>query len=281
MSSERENAPAKDVRSTRTRAILLPLMGLSLVLPVAALVSMMPETGPRPEPAQTELSQTLTLSDEPVTVTRAVVAEPEPARLRPGFLVFRADSPYPFRPLIGTEPERICDSLDAAGFANLGWEPAEVAGTGWACMARTDEVDIVNTVSNSLFYMLRGRGGQRIGNARLKINLPDAENARPFLEQAQEFVRVFSEQVGLVAPPDILRAIGDTQPARVVMHDATYTFKREFGDTPRFNLSIEFGPTPYSFYRITELGIPPSPVGESGTPAAGGDAKGARLTRPD
>ena len=112
-------------------------MGLSLVLPVVALVSMMPEAAPRQDPVRT----VITLSDQPVTVTKAIQAEPGPTRFRPGFLSFRADSPHPFRPLIGWDPERICDSLDGAGFANLGWQPAEVAGTGFVCMARTDEVD--------------------------------------------------------------------------------------------------------------------------------------------
>jgi hypothetical protein len=281
MPSEPEIAGGKDARSTKARVIFLPLMGLSLVLPVVALVSMMPETAPRPEPARIEPEQVVTLSDQPVTVTKAIPAEPESAHFRPGFLSPRADSPHPFRPLIGKDPERICDSLDKAGFANLGWKAAEVAGTGWECMARTDEADIVDTGSNSLFYMLRGRGGQRIGNARLKINFPDPDNGKPLLEQAQEFVRFFSEQVGLPVPPEILEAIRDTQPARVVLHDATYTLKREFGDPPRYNLSIEFGPSPYSFYQTADLGL----SGEAGmtappataAAATGGTEKGPRL----
>ncbi|MFI0843538.1 DUF6030 family protein [Mesorhizobium sp. IMUNJ 23232] len=275
MPSEPEIAGGKDARSTRMRAILLPLMGLALVLPVVAMVSMMPESAPRPEPAlPVEI-----LADQPVTVTKAILATPEPTRFRPGFLSSNVDSPHPFRPLIGKDPERICENLDGAGFANLGWKPAEVAGTGWECMARTDEADIVDTSSNSLFYMLRGRGGQRIGNARLKINLPDPANGASMLDQAQEFVRFFSEQVGLAAPPEILRAIRDTQPARVVLRDATYTLKREFGDPPRYNLSIEFGPSPYSFYQTADLRI----SGEAGltlppaAPAAGGTEKGPRL----
>ncbi|MDQ6434976.1 DUF6030 family protein [Mesorhizobium sp. LHD-90] len=271
MPSEPEIAGGKDARSTKARAILLPLMGLSLVLPVVALVSMMPEAAPRQDPVQT----VITLSDQPVTVTKAIPAAPGPARFRPGFLSFRADNPHPFRPLIGWDPERICDSLDGAGFANLGWKGAEVAGTGWECMARTDEADIVDTMSNSLFYMLRGRGGQRIGNARLKINLPDPANGTPILEQAQEFVRFFSEQVGLSAPTAILRAIRDTQPAKVVLRDATYTLKREFGDIARFNLSIDFGPSPYSFYQTADLDLAPAPID------AGGDAKGPRLRQND
>jgi hypothetical protein len=279
MPSEPEIAEGKDTRSTKARAILLPLMAVSLVLPVVALVSMVPETTPRPEPARTEPVQNLTLSDQPVTVTKAIPAEPEPTRFRPGFLSLRADSPHPFRPLIGKDPGRICENLDGAGFANLGWKPAEVAGTGWECMARTDEADIVDIASNSLFYMLRGRGGQRIGNARLKINLPEPENGAPLLDQAQEFVRFLSQQVGLDAPPEILRAIQSTQPAKVVLHDATYVLKREFGDLPRYNLSIEFGPSPYSFYQTADLGLsgevgmvaPPAPATTSGT------EKGPRL----
>ena len=277
MPNEPGSAAGKDARSTKARAILLPLMAVSLVLPVVALVSMVPESTPRPEPARTEPTQAITLSDQPVTVTKAIPAEPQSKRFRPGFLSLSADSPHPFRPPIGKDPERICDSLDKAGFANLGWKTAEVAGTGWECMARTDEADIVDTTSNSLFYMLRGRGGQRIGNARLKINLPDPENGKLMLEQAQEFVRFFSQQIGLSAPPEILRAIKETEPARVVLHDATYTLKREFGDPPRYNLSIEFGPSPYAFYQTADLGF----SGEAGiiTPpaTAGGTEKGPRL----
>lgn len=264
MPSEPDSAVGKDARSTKARAILLPLMGLSLVLPLVALVSMVPETTPRPEPAQSVPGQAATLSDQPVTVTKAIPAGPESKRFRPGFLSLRADNPHPFRPLIGKDPERICENLDGAGFANLGWKPAEVTGTGWECMARTDEADIVDTSSNSLFYMLRGRGGQRIGNARLKINLPDPANGASMLDQAQEFVRFFSDQVGLAAPPEILRAIRDNQPARVVLRDATYTLKREFGDPPRYNLSIEFGPSPYSLYQTADLGI----SGEAGVNAS-------------
>ncbi|MEQ1953394.1 DUF6030 family protein [Mesorhizobium yinganensis] len=277
MPNEPEIAGGRDARSTRTRAILLPLMGLALVLPILAMVSMMPDSAPRPEPSR----PVEVLADQPVTVTKAILARPEPARFRPGFLSARADSPHPFQPLIGKEPEHICENLDNAGFANLGWKPAEVAGTGWACIARTDEADIVDTSSNSLFYMLRGRGGQRIGNARLKINLPDPGNSAPLLEQAQEFVRFFSEQVGLAAPPEILRGIHDKEPARVVLHDATYTLKREFGDITRFNLSIEFGPSSYSFYQIESLGLSPDAVADSSVTAAGGDAKGPRLRQAD
>jgi hypothetical protein len=278
MPGEPTIAAGQDARSTKARVILLPLMALSFVLPVVALVSMMPETTTRPEPARTEPAQAITLTDQPVTITTAIPAKPEPARFRPGFLSFRADSPYPFRPLIGKDPERICDSLDGAGFANLGWKAAEVTGTGWECMARTDEADIVDTGSNSLFYMLRGRGGQRIATARLKINLPDPDNGKPLLEQAQEFVRFFSDQVGLSAPPEILRAIRDTQPARVILHDATYTLKREFGDIPRYNLSIEFGPTLYAFYETADLG---GPADAAAAPAPTGVDKGPRLRKAD
>lgn len=196
---------------------------------------------------------------EPVDLARLVALPPEPAAppkpRRVPFLSAAVDSPHPFRPLLGNNPERVCDRLDEAGFANLGWRGAEIAGV-WECMARLDattaEAEAApapeTTARNSLFYLLRGRSGQRISYARLKLNLLDPTDEAETLDSARRFLELFAGSAGFYLPPQVLEAIAAKQPVRVVTEQVDFKLKPEFDDPARLNLSIEFGPTLYAFY---------------------------------
>lgn len=236
----------------KSRAILLPLIIL------AALV--VPEPDGRPP-------------SEPVDLARLEVPQTAPLpRRRIPFLSADPDSPHPFRPLLGSNPERICDRLDEAGFPNLGWRGAEIAGV-WECMARLDvmavEADAAEAapgtgtaVQNSLFYLLRGHSGNRITYARLKLNLLDPTSEAETLANARRFMELFAGMAGFYLPPQVLEAIVTKQPVRVITEDVDFRLRPEFDDPARLNLSIEFGPTFFAFY------LRPSPVRQNGVGTA-------------
>lgn len=224
----------------KSRVILLP------VIVLAALT--VPDPHGRPPP-------------EPVDIARLVaphepVAPPKPKRVP--FLSAAVDSPHPFRPLLGNNPERVCDRLDEAGFPNLGWRGAEIASV-WECMARLDATTAEagatepapapeTTARNSLFYLLRGRSGQRISYARLKLNLLDPAGEAETLASARRLLELFAASAGFYLPPQVLEGIAAKQPVRVVTEQVDFTLKPEFNDPARLNLSIEFGPTLYAFH---------------------------------
>ncbi len=227
----------------RPRAILVPLFVL------AALT--VPDPHGRPPSEPVDLARLAAPPPEPV-------APPKPKSKRVPFLSTSVDSPYPFQPLLGSNPERICDRLDEAGFANLGWRGAEIAGV-WECMAQLDvavgQADAPEIASgtdasarNSLFYLLRGRSGQRISYARLKLNLLDPAGEAETLASARSFMELFAASAGFYLPPQVLEAIAAKRPLRVVTEDVDFRLKPEFEDPARLNLSIEFGPTLYAFY---------------------------------
>jgi hypothetical protein len=199
---------------------------------------------------------------------------------RLGFLSPTTDSPSPFKLLMGSFPERICDRLDEAGFANLDWRSAEVAGV-WECMAQVDEeVEDSEADRNSLFYLLRGESSRRISYARLKINVPDAETSHDTIARAQEFMRVLAKAANFSLPPDLLDAIAARAPASIVLEGISFRLKPEFEDPDRLNLSIEFGPAFYAFHRLPKAsGLqPPAADSSDGSDMSG---KGGRLRKAD
>jgi hypothetical protein len=245
----------------RWRTVLLPA-ALAVVLVVPAL-----NRHPVPEPAL-----------PPAAIVEA--KKIEPPRRRPGFLSTVAGSPYPFRSAIGVNPEQVCDRLDEAGFANSGWRGAEVAGV-WECMALLQAPadggagEVLETPQNSLFYLLRGRASRRINYARMKINLLDPAGEAKTLADAVRFMELFAAAAGFDLPADLRDAILEKTPATVVTRDVNFKLKPEFDDPARFNLSIEFGPTLYSFYRTPAP--EPRPAASRAVPEA--DGKGGRLRK--
>jgi hypothetical protein len=230
-----------------------------------------------PQPNQTDSDAAL-----PLMAKVAAQAPDTPTaskRERKGFLSPNIDSPHPFKPVMGSHPERICDRLDEAGFANLDWRGSEVAGV-WECMARVDEEGEAGSVDrNSLFYLLRGEASRRITYARLKINVPDVETSAETLGRAQEFMRVFAGAANFALPPDLLDAIAAREPTNIVLEGITFRLKPEFEDPDRLNLSIEFGPALYAFHRLPKAsGLPPL-VANPPANSTLTDGKGARLRK--
>jgi hypothetical protein len=198
------------------------------------------------------------VSAEPHLMAPSVPAPPrpepetKPEPLPPGFRSAALDSPYPFEPFVGADPQRVCDALDKAGFANSGWTRAEIGGA-WECMAALAEDDTA-APANSVFYMLRGSKSGHIGYGRMKINLLDPASEAKTLADAVRFMDVLSAAAGFGVPTDLLAAIQAKTPANIVTEQAHFRLKAEFNDTTRFNLSIELGPTLYAFYRTPEAG---------------------------
>ncbi|HET9584475.1 MAG TPA: DUF6030 family protein [Bradyrhizobium sp.] len=175
--------------------------------------------------------------------------------LRPGFLSARLDSPQAFLPVVGDEPERICDELDEAGFANSGWRGAEIAGI-WECMSLFEAIDSGRnpTPANTVFYLLRGRASGRVNYARMKVNLPDAAEEAETLARAARFMEALSVSAGFDLPTDLQAAILAKAPISIVTRDVSFKLRPEFNDAARFNLSMEFGPSAYAFHRRPESG---------------------------
>lgn len=243
----------------KRRAILLSavLAGVVLVVPVQ-------DRHPEPE--------------QPPQQAVPAAAKAEPQRPRPGFLSAHLDASYRFMPVVGGNPERICDKLDEAGFANSGWRGAQIAGV-WECMAllEGEEIEQAASPADSMFYLLRGRAGRRINYARMKINLLDPATQAATLADAARFLEVFSATAGFDLPADLPAAILSKTPASIVTRDVNFKLKPEFDDPDRFNLSIEFGPTLYSFYRTPAPAT--SRVTGNAATTDSQDSKGARLRK--
>ncbi|MBS3649506.1 hypothetical protein KEU06_12895 [Pseudaminobacter sp. 19-2017] len=238
-----------------------------IILPVVALAAL---TVPYPAPPQPDLAS--------LPKDQLQSARPPRPEDKPGFLSFAFDSPHPFVPVIGSDPERICDRLDEAGFANFGWRGAEISGI-WECMARLEEapVDISQddeaepdagegldaagppAKENSLFYLLRGTSRQRLAYARMKLNLLEPQNEDELLGRAREFLEVLADAARFRLPQEIAAAVLAKQPVTVWTAEATFKLKPEFDDPRRFNLSIEFGPALRAFHQSEYRAAGPAP----------------------
>jgi hypothetical protein len=199
------------------------------------------------------------------------------------FLSPSTDTPFPFVERPGNNPARICDALDEAGFVNLGWKSSAMGAAG-ECLSAASQVEDGQDEPNSLFYMLRTRGGPRLGYARLKINLPRPAEAQVTLELAADFLRAFSAETRTAPPQAVYAGIEAAEPFRIATREVSYTMKKEFGEPPRYNLSIDFGPTPNALHWTAELG-PYRTVRAAPSAAAPGagvvtTAKTSRLARP-
>lgn len=168
------------------------------------------------------------------------------------FLASSPDAPSGFVERLGRNPTRICDMLDEAGFANSGWKSSALGGTG-ECLSATPVTGDGETEANSLFYMLRGRGNQRIDYARLKINLPQAEGAAEILAEATAFLEAFSRGTRTAPPDFVYTMLAKAEPFDIATRDVSYALKKEY-DEPRYNLSIDFRPTPHAIYWAPDLG---------------------------
>ncbi len=178
--------------------------------------------------------------------------EPRPGQARSRFLSPRSDAAYPFTHNPGRDAERVCDRLDEQGFANLGWK-SSAFGTGGECMAVVAERDEGEPEPNSLFYLLRGRAG--IDHARLKINLPEIATAPETIQRAGAFLDALAQALGIDIPEPVRRGVRTLQPGDFATERVFFSLSREYGLTPRYNLTIDFRPNPRRLYWVPSLGV--------------------------
>jgi hypothetical protein len=207
--------------------------------------------------------------------------EPGPTAARSRFLSPRSDASYPFTHNPGRDAERVCDRLDEQGFPNLGWKTSAF-GTGGECMALVAERGEGEPEPNSLFYLMRGRTG--IDHVRLKINLPQTETAPATIESAGYFLDALSAALGIDVPEQVRTGVRNLQPSDFATETAYFSLSREYGLTPRYNLTLDFRPNPRRLYWVPSLGIiqglPPSVPVEATARAPLTTSKSPRISPP-
>lgn len=173
----------------------------------------------------------------------AIVIEPEPVLAEPisaakltGLMAPWIDLPQSFLPTASGDASAICGALADAGFANSGWSPSGVAKGRWECYAAPAEA---SAAPYSVFYMLRGTA-DRIGEMRLKVSLRDAGAVTALRREMTSFLEAFATSARVSFPPAFLATVQSGGWATYVSPRATYTFAREDGDVPKWNLSVAF-----------------------------------------
>ncbi|MCV9966018.1 DUF6030 family protein [Pararhizobium sp. BT-229] len=139
--------------------------------------------------------------------------------------------------LIQSDPRTLCEQLKSGGFGNLDWTVSSANKDNWECSsfvdlpARSAEV----TAQSSVFIFIKGDGENRVTSFRVKLNIESAADTIKVADLAGSAANIFLQQVRWGNPGEIIRKIHALEAFDIRNFGSRIQFKREFGETPRYN----------------------------------------------
>lgn len=148
--------------------------------------------------------------------------------------------------LIQSDPRSLCEQLRDGGFGELQWTSSLANSENWECSSSIDlpPPDAAQAVHSSLFILIKGDRENRVTSFRIKLNIENAADTAEVAKRGGEAANIFLHQVRWGNPEEIIAKIQALEDFDIRNFGSRIQFKREFGDTPRYNfLANQIGKT--------------------------------------
>ncbi len=197
---------------------------LDLLLTYLGYPDLLPHA--EPEAKQVKITQTRSLRLPPARMVLPVYA----------FADFRAPQQNFIR-LIQSDPRTLCEQLRDGGFGQLDWTVSSAHKDNWECSSSVDlpPPNADKPEQSSIFIVIKGDGENRVTSFRVKLNIEDAADTAKVAELAGHAANIFLRQVRWGNPEEIIGKIHALEPFDIRNFGSRIQFKREFGETPRYN----------------------------------------------
>jgi hypothetical protein len=134
---------------------------------------------------------------------------------------------------IRSDPRALCEDLRESGFRELEWKSAESGR--WECSTLVPFARPGEGQSSSIFILVKGSDEDEITSFRVKLNIENAEDTQPVTSAAAKAASVFLTEVRWADSTSIALKIQALQEFDLKRFGSRIQFKRESGDTPRYN----------------------------------------------
>lgn len=179
-----------------------------------------------PPPKQITITQSRSLRLPPARMVLPVYA----------FADFRAPQQNFIR-LIQSDPKTLCEQLKSGGFGDLDWTVSSATRDNWECSSSVDlpPRDAKEAAQSSIFIFIKGDGENRVTSFRVKLNIENDADAIRVADLAGSAANIFLRQVRWGNPGEIIGKIHALEAFDIRNFGSRIQFKREFGETPRYN----------------------------------------------
>ncbi len=137
--------------------------------------------------------------------------------------------------LIQSAPLTLCEQLRDGGFGELAWTISRANKDNWECSSSVELPASSAPEQSSLFIVIKGDGENRVTSFRIKLNIENAADTAKVSELAGEAANIFLRQVRWGNPDEIIGKIHALEPFDLRNFGSRIQFKKEFGETPRYN----------------------------------------------
>ncbi|HTO33026.1 MAG TPA: DUF6030 family protein [Pararhizobium sp.] len=135
---------------------------------------------------------------------------------------------------IRSDPEKLCERLADGGFGELDWTVSRADREKWECSSFIDIGEEPDTQS-SVFIFIKGDEEDRVTSFRVKLNIENTADTIKVVDLAGKAANIFLQQVRWENSSDIIGKIHALKAFDISSFGSRIQFKREFGDTPRYN----------------------------------------------
>ncbi|PST17266.1 hypothetical protein C7U60_19015 [Mesorhizobium plurifarium] len=160
-------------------------------------------------------------------------AEPAKVLLPPYIFTDLRTPEQQFIRQIRSDPRALCEGLREAGFRDLEWKSAESGR--WECSSLVPFARPGQETSSSIFILVKGRGEEEITSFRVKLNIEHNGDTPVVTSAAAKAASVFLSEVRWAGSASIALSIQGLQEFDLKRFGSRIQFKREMGDTPRYN----------------------------------------------
>lgn len=180
-------------------------------------------------------SMTPPQAERPPETARGPRKKPEPPKaLLPAHIFADLATPeQQFIRQIRSDPRALCEGLREAGFRDLEWKSAESGR--WECSSLVPFARPGQEPSSSIFILVKGRGEEEITSFRVKLNIEHSGDTPVVTSAAAKAASVFLREVRWAGSASVTLQIQGLQEFDLKRFGSRIQFKREMGDTPRYN----------------------------------------------
>ncbi|WP_426240661.1 DUF6030 family protein [Pararhizobium sp. DWP1-1-3] len=137
--------------------------------------------------------------------------------------------------LIQSDPQTLCEHLKEGGFGELAWTISRANNNDWECSSSVELPPSSAPEQSSLFIVIKGDEENRVTSFRVKLNIETAADTAKVTELAGQAANIFLRQVRWGNPEEIIGKIHALEPFDIRNFGSRIQFKKEFGETPRYN----------------------------------------------
>ena len=160
------------------------------------------------------------------------------------------------------DPASLCRSFAPASQPDALWHQSTWNPSQWECFASFGPQVVTSEARGApalgeayqVFIILRGTS-LRLDSLRMKLSLHDESSRTTGFAHFRVVYDTVISKLGLNLPPVFQNAVGENDWSQFVQNDYVVTWSKEYGEPPRYDLSIQFATNRGKFLALA--GKPP------------------------